>query len=183
MIAKGSTQLIVIFIIIATIIISLFGFLFYQNQLLSQKIDNSNPPTTTPPQQSLVGPTVTTRSPIIPTVTSAPTSKPVVVFQPGGSFDTQTKSQIQSRIVDPFIDYYSETNMPIVSITVEPNTKSDPVQFPYLFDAIFTNGGNTGFVITKTNDQINWFVPECMGACQFSNAFKAKYPEIVLLSN
>ena len=178
--AKGNTVLIVIILITATVLISAFGFLFYQNQLLSQTINNSNSPTTAP-QQTLVGSIINTQPTIMPTATSMPVSKPAVVFQPGGSFDAQTKSQIQARVIDPFIDFHIDE--PIASIRIETNTKSDPILFPYLFDAIFTSGANTGFVITKTDGQINWFVPECMNNCQFSDAFKAKYPEIVSLSN
>lgn len=167
------------------------GYILYTQQQtiakLSTKIDQAGTPSTqpsvpTPDQQ--VPPTVATQpvaaSPSTATTPSAAPSKAVVVFQAEGSISAADKSQLQTRVINPILDYYEETadDSPIVSLTIEPNTNANKNEYPYLGTIIFANGGNNGFVITKKDGAIAWWVPECM-VCVFSESYKAKYPEVV----
>lgn len=112
--------------------------------------------------------------------TQQPAQKPVVVFLAEGSIPITDKSQLQQRIVNPAIEYYQESseNSAVVSITIEPNTKESKSQYPYLGTIILANGGNNGFTISKQGGSISWWAPECM-VCTFSDAYKAKYPDVV----
>lgn len=108
---------------------------------------------------------------------------PVVVIQAEGAYPPQDVLEIKERIIAPFLDYKKEVQPgQLVSFSISQNTQPSKDVYPYLADAIFKNGGNEGFVIGKTNGHINWYVPECMGGCQFSEEFSLTYPEIVKLT-
>lgn len=167
------------------------GYVLYTQQQtiakLSTKIDQADTATTTPSEiatDQLVSPTAATKQiTITPSVADTPTQTPakaVVVFQAEGSISATDKSQLQARVVNPILDYYEQTadDSPVVSLTIEPNTNANKIEYPYLGTIIFANGGNNGFVITKKDGAIAWWVPECM-VCVFSESYKAKYPEVV----
>jgi len=177
-------------LIILILVVIAGGYILYTQQQtitkLSTKIDQTSPSTSLPStvdSNQKVVPTVESQQ-IIPTQHEVPTpttlQKAVVVFQAEGSIPNLDKSQLQARIINPILDYYEETtdDSPIVSLTIEPNTNANKTEYPYLGTIIFANGGNNGFVITKKEGAIAWWVPECM-ICVFSDAYKAKYPEVV----
>lgn len=109
-----------------------------------------------------------------------PKPTPVVTYEAAGSIPEADKQQLQQRVVNPFVDYYLEhaDENELVSLTISPNTQASKVQSPYLGQAVFKNGGNSGFVIDKTNGQIQWWSVDCM-ICTFSDSYKQKYPEVV----
>ena len=117
------------------------------------------------------------------TVTPAGKKSPhtaVVVFEPPLGVEFEDKSAIQLKIVNPFLDYYADEYGEgyLVSLAISQNTQASKSEFPYLATAIFKNGGNSGFVIRKTNGEIQYWAPDCM-KCTFSASFKATYPDIV----
>lgn len=122
------------------------------------------------------------------TSTVGPTSTPkaghtaVVVFESPLSGEFADKAAIQTKIVNPFLDYYADENGEgfLVSLSIEKNLQESKTAYPYTANAIFKNGGNSGFTIAKTDGVIPWWAPDCM-KCKFSTSFKAKYPEIVKL--
>lgn len=180
--------MVVTFILVGIILFSAVAYLFYQNQKLSEKITSS----VTKTENSNSNPTINPQSSLSPqankSLSNSPTStlskKPVIVYEAEGSIPAADKTGIQSRIVDPFIDYnINEVSQPMASITISPNNNPSKTEYPYLFSAVFESGGNQGFVIGKKDGQISWWIPECLNGCQFSNAFKEKYPEIVSLAN
>lgn len=179
---KGNIILVVTFIVVGMVLFSAVGYLFYQNQKLSDKVSESQVKTT--PTPTAITTAKATPNPqlsqnITPTPTSSKTKGPVVVFEAEGSLPAGDKSGIQARIIDPFIEYQtSEIKQPVVSITISPNTNASKTEFPYLFNAIYESGGYSGFVIEKKNGQISWWFPECMNGCNLSQNFKTKYPEI-----
>lgn len=115
----------------------------------------------------------------VPTVvpTAAPSATPVVIFKSEGSIPASDKSQLQARVISPFIDYSADTRSEakLVSMTVTPKADLST----YTVDYIFSDNVNGGFVIEKTDGQIAWWLPECLGTCPFSASFKTKYPEII----
>lgn len=166
-------------ILIVVLLLSAVGAAayWYGQQTNNQAMDktvllaSSSPSATTASPQGSSAPS-TTPSP------SAAVPKPVVVFESQGSISDSDLKQLNSRIVDPIIDYYKENpSQEIVSLTISPNDKPSKNEFPYLGSIVFKNGGNSGFVIAKKDGQINWWGPDCM-VCTFSAEYKAKYPEI-----
>jgi hypothetical protein len=175
-------------LLLGVLIIAVLGggyVLYTQQQKLSElsgKLTSSEPaPSVTPtPGANVNQPISASIAPTTAPSSSPNQKKPVVVFQAEGSIPAQDKSQLQARIVNPLIEYYEETedDSEVVSITIEPNKQESKDEYPYLATAIFANGGNNGFVISKNDAGIAWWAPECM-ICVFSDAYKAKYPEVV----
>ncbi len=180
--SRGNIILVVTFIIVGTVLFSAVGYLFYQNQKLSNKVSNSQIKTTATPAATTTAkatPNPQLSQSITPTPTPSKTKGPVVVFEAEGSIPAGDKSGIQARIIDPYVEYHTnEIDQPVVSITISPNTNVSKAEFPYLFNAIYESGGYSGFVIEKKNGQISWWFPECMNGCNLSQNFKTKYPEI-----
>ncbi|HUW21469.1 MAG TPA: hypothetical protein VMW41_02255 [Candidatus Bathyarchaeia archaeon] len=61
--------------------------------------------------------------------------------------------------------------------------KKPSEEYEYSFFAVNKNGGYQSSVIYKQNEIFNYWVPERMQPCEFSQAFSGKYPEIVKLTN
>lgn len=116
----------------------------------------------------------------IPQATTQPAPTSVVVFEASGSIPTMDKTQLMQRIVEPFVDYYKEQDKDrhIVSLSIGKNTGTNGDAYPYQGKAIFSDGVNSGFLIAKKEENIDWWLPECM-QCLFSPQFSTKYPEIV----
>ena len=117
-------------------------------------------------------------------ITPAPSDTPegpLVVFLAAGSFSADEDAQIRSRVVNPFIHYYRdlEGHPPLVSFTVE--KISGVGGYPDSANAIFETGTNAGFLISASGGVVDWWLPECMVACSFSDSFRAAYPEIVAI--
>lgn len=173
-------QKIWIFILIGIVIVlvGISAFLYGQNQGVERNgaattenanIDSEN--------------VLTENLSLSPTITKE-NEAPVVVFEAEGAFPSGVVSQIRSKVVEPFIDFKKD-NQPgeLVSVQVSLNPHPSKNEFPYLLNAIYKNGGNEGFVIRQTNGVIDWYIPECLNGCQFSEEFSTKYPEIVELTN
>ncbi len=181
---RGNIVLILTFIVVGIVLFSAIGYLFYQNQKLSDKVSDSQIRITATPTATITvknSPNHQLSQNITPTSTSSQSKikSPVVVFEAEGSIPNADKLGIQSRIVDPFIEYNTnEVSQPMVSITISPNNNPSKTDYPYLFSAVFANGGNQGFVISKKDGQISWWFPECMNGCNLSQNFRTKYPEI-----
>lgn len=138
--------------------------------------------------QTAAAPAATTAAPVIATV--EPTTEPPVPVATGATTGPEVvyldvygdaQAQIRGRVVEPFILYYRTTpDYPrIVSITIE--TVPDVADYPYKAEAIFEGGGNAGWLIRVTGGVVDWWLPECMGPCPFSDEFRAAYPEIVAI--
>jgi hypothetical protein len=129
-------------------------------------------------------PAPATPEPAATEATPAPSDTPegpVVVFLAAGSFSADEDAQIRSRVVNPFTHYYRdlEGHPPLVSFTVE--KISGVAGYPYSANAIFETGINAGFLISASGGVVDWWLPECMVACSFSDSFRAAYPEIVAI--
>lgn len=183
---NGNILLIIIFSLIGVLLFAILGFLFYQNQQLVNRISDSE---TSIPASVTTAPLAEDKKTqeSLPSSTPIPSiaaKKPVVIYEAEGSIPLDDRAGIQSRIVEPFIYYHQvETNQPLASITISPNTQSSKSEFPYLFNGIFESGGYNGFVIEKKAGQIVWWVPGCMNGCNLSDTFKSKYPEIAGMAN
>lgn len=170
------------FLILVGVVIVLVGvtaFLYGQGQGLGQNGAATTENQNESAQNNNISPTNSAVSPIVTMSTNAP----AVVIEAEGAFPPQDVMEIKARVIAPYLDYKAEVQPgDLVSFKISQNPHASKNEFPYLADAIFKNGGNEGFVIGKTNGHINWYIPECLNGCQFSEAFKAKYPEIVKLT-
>lgn len=119
-----------------------------------------------------------------PTVQAVETSNVSITFAPESAFKEQDKLGITKRIVEPYQLYQRELNgtQELQTIEISQNNQASAKDFPFLFSAKFDGGVNESFVIGRQGDSFNWYVPECLGGCPFSDNFKAKYPEIVKLA-
>lgn len=103
---------------------------------------------------------------------------PVVVYEPSGLFSDKDKEELAKKVIQPFFDYNNEEEMIFIAMVIN---KDESAKYSYM--AINKNGGYESSVLTKKNDQFEYWVPDCMGPCEFSQSFKGKYPEIVKLAN
>lgn len=168
-------------IILAVVIVLLVGvgaFLFVNSNKDAKEMAQSTT-TVTPTsamQQNEVIPTVVP-SVVIPTINEAT----VVIIESEGSLSQQDISELRARVINPYVDYFKEihTEDQLATFKVIVNTQASKATYPYLADAITKKGVNEGFVIEKADGHIKWWVPECMNGCNFSDSFKAKYPEVI----
>lgn len=181
------TKVLLVFVgIVAIAALAGTGFLFMQNKQLMEQMASQNKPVVIETENSNDQPPVdvdviVSDDSAEPTPTPPPAPQPPVVFTPGGAFNNTLRAELMAKIVNPFIDYYvNDPYVQIASIEIEENTQESKVTYPYLFTALSKNGGSQGFVIRLP---IDWWIPECMGSCPFTDSFKTKYPEIVKKSN
>lgn len=168
-----------IYLIIALVVIILTGTTLYfldQNQKLQE-----NNSTTSVSITPAVSPIVT-QNETIATPTTAIDESAVVIIESEGNLPKDDISTLKARVIEPYVEYYKTGSQKLATFKVSLNTQASKIDYPYMADAIFVGGGNEGFLISKKNGQIDWWVPGCIVECQFSDVFKQKYPEIVELS-
>jgi hypothetical protein len=132
--------------------------------------------TTTP-----AGPSPTAEPPTAepPAPTETPAG-PEVVFLAAGSFSADEESQLRIRVIEPFIHYYRDLSGHPALLTLTIQKESGISGYPYSAQAVFETGINAGWLISASGGgTVDWWLPECMVACTFSDAFRAAYPEIV----
>lgn len=106
-------------------------------------------------------------------------AKAVVVFVPAGVFTDSEKAELKKKLTDPLIAY--EKN--VVAVTIEVNTPDKFVagnsDDKYLVSYIREDGVNGGFLFGSKKSGIDYWIPECLDTCQFSDEFKKNFPEVV----
>lgn len=85
------------------------------------------------------------------------------------------KKQLEDKLINPFIDYYNEDGINLVSLHI---TVPKEVGDSYTVQAIFKTGGTIGFSFGSREQEYAYWQPECMSPCNLSDAYKEKYPEI-----
>lgn len=101
----------------------------------------------------------------------------IVTFQPGGLFSAELKNELQKKLIDPYLDFYNEDGIYVVTMNI-----AAPEQGAISWSVFATNadGSYSDFLFGDKNQTIQrWWLPDCLGDCNFSNTFKGKYPEIV----
>lgn len=108
---------------------------------------------------------------------------PVVVYGRPGLLNNAPeglaeKKKLEEKFVNPYIDYYNEKKINLVAlyITVPQNIGEE-------YDVVGIFGsedlyGTQQFGFGAREGEYGYWNPECMGPCEFSESFKAKYPEI-----
>jgi hypothetical protein len=134
-------------------------------------------------EQTQAPPVVTETATIAP-ATAEPTLEPptetpqgpVVVFQ---DIFGDAEAQIRTRVVEPFVLYYRDLADYPALLTITISIVPDVAGYPYKAEAIFATGITAGFLIGVQGGLVDWWLPECMYSCGFSDAFRGAYPEIV----
>lgn len=144
---------------------------------------------TNKPEKTVISPSEKTPIPspsLVPTIIS-PTPMidknvvlPVVVYEPSGLFSPSDKEELNNKVIKPFFDYNNEKETNFIAMVISKRTAE---KYEYSFLAINKNGGYMSSVITKQNEKFDYWVPACMDVCEFSQAYKEKYPEVVKLAN
>lgn len=179
-----------ILLILFLISIGMAGWFYYQNLQFKQQIVKNKQSL-----EELKTPTTqTTLQSSIPVPTSSPDQKqvsfptlPVVVFEPplsGDQYITQ-RAEIQQKIVNPFVDYYQHfgENYLVSLIIEQQNNESLKNQYPYNLSGIMSNSATHNEALMQDSGVLSWWVPTCMGPCDYSEEFKQKYPQIVSITN
>jgi hypothetical protein len=105
-----------------------------------------------------------------------------VTFENDAVFSTAVKADITSKVINPFLDYYTEQNNAgyVKELSITKNTQKSSTEFPYMASYVFENNVKGGFLITSSAKGVGWWSPECLNSCSFSPSFASKYPEIVM---
>jgi hypothetical protein len=180
---EGHFSISTLLLIVSTIVlafVSLFLWSSYQKEketTASLKKDLSE---TIEAKQNIDATNIPAATTSLPTATPASSKdEAVVVYTPSGQFDTAEKTELQKKLVNPLLDWYKGNNTSTVSLNIE---KPNPAIAGYVYKVTYINeGGSNGGFLYGTSKPLEWWLPVCMGpdGCQFSDDFKAKYPEIV----
>lgn len=109
---------------------------------------------------------------------------PVVVFTAAGAISQDDKDAVQEMIVEPMVMYYENIDQQILTIRIEPGDFDDEGERrPESVETIMATGGSGDFLIDYDGNEIDWWIPECMGDCEYSAEFEELYPEIVEATN
>jgi len=105
---------------------------------------------------------------------------PVVVYSREGLLTATEKKNLEEKFVNPYTDYNNENedgiNLVALYIIVPKNIGEE-----YGVVGIFGSEKRYGveeFGFGKREQVYGYWQPECMGACVYSDAFKAKYPHL-----
>lgn len=127
-------------------------------------------------------------SPVLTQVISiTPPAATQSVLPPGGpttitidaelSLPPQDVTEITTRNINPFLDWQKDQHQKVTLIKVVKNGNS--ATYPYKFEYAMASGANGGYLIPRKDGHLDWFMPECLNVCSFTDSFKAKYPEII----
>ncbi len=171
---KGNVVVLVILVIGAILSLSTAIFVFVKTREIPAAQETNTMPTVTPFAFVPAGGTQNTQAPVA-------TSSAVVTIQKENELSSAIKNSLQSRVINPFLEYYKDQNGAdfVKSLTISVNTQKSATEFPYKADYVFDKNVTGGFLITVTGNTVNWWKPECLNSCSFSDSFKSKYPEIV----
>lgn len=111
--------------------------------------------------------------------------KPVVVFKPSDTFTEAERELLNTRLINPVVDYYSmERDRRIFSIVIN---KLDIDSYLYSVNISSRGDGTVGaaehmtewFFFVEKGKEIEYWQPlACLGGCKFSEEYKAKYPHV-----
>lgn len=112
---------------------------------------------------------------------SASVTLPIVGFIPDGKFTAEEKKELMEKVVNPMHDYTPEQYAAVVIEYFEPNKFLNADDKKYIITTLGEKDGQWGgFMMgSKSTGTIEWWVPECMDTCTFSDEYKSKYPEVV----
>lgn len=112
-------------------------------------------------------------------------SLPVVTFIPSGLFTDSEKEELENKIINPYADYMKENeNRELITITVRKYSEEEISKMAsyarYMYNIeVITADGYAGWLAREAGKPIEYWIPDCMGECVFSQSYEKKYPEVV----
>lgn len=169
---KGSSAVLTIILVILVIALTGLVVFFWQSYEKERELNLSR---LAAPAEAGTNKTSGVATPAsAPTATKRPT---VVVYTPNGLFNEAEITELKTKYINPFTDWNTDNNIATVSITVE---KPYPAISGYKYKVNYINeDASSGGFLYGTTTPLEWWLPECLGGCNFSDSFKAKYTEIV----
>lgn len=122
---------------------------------------------------------------VAPTVSSSDDlDLPVVVYGRAGLLNNTEEGRaekeiLEKKLVQPYIDYHNEDGIELVALHIMVPAK---VGEAYTVLGIFGSEEHYGteeFSFGVREEAYDYWEPTCMGECEYSDAFREKYPEIV----
>lgn len=90
----------------------------------------------------------------------------------------QEKKRLEEKFIQPYIDYHNEDKIYLIALHITVPTEMGS---PYEISAIFNSPNRPGiaeFNFGVRGEDYDYWYPECMDGCDFSETFKKKYPMI-----
>lgn len=109
---------------------------------------------------------------------------PVVLFNPPGIFTSEEQDLLYTRLINPLVDYYTvEQGLGIFSVIIDKSKIGDylyGVQVATRGDGkVYSKNGSMGFLFGKQGEELEYWQPQCLGDCDLSDEYLAKYPHIL----
>lgn len=109
---------------------------------------------------------------------------PIVVYSRAGLLNNTLegraeKKKLEEKLVSPYTDYNNEDGINLVALYI---TVPQSIGEEYSVVGIFGSEkqyGTEEFSFGKREREYEYWQPDCMGPCKYSDAFKARYPQIV----
>ena len=104
---------------------------------------------------------------------------PFINYVPEGIFTDEEKEQLQEKLVEPFFDFFHEDEELYIALIVEKLASADD-EGDFRFDiTTLDKYGNYGGFLYGEGKKLEWWLPDCLDSCEFSEIFEEKYPEII----
>lgn len=107
---------------------------------------------------------------------------PAIAFGRPGLLTTdegkKEKEILEKKLINPYIDYKNDTGELISMFITVPENIGEPYDVVAIFKGENLNG-HEGFLFGKREQEYDYWKPDCMGECEFTDEYKAKYPEVV----
>jgi len=104
---------------------------------------------------------------------------PFIKYVPEGIFTDDEKEQLQEKLVEPFFDFYHEEEISYIAFIIEKLISADD-EGDYRFDIqTLDKNGNYGGFLYGEGKKLEWWLPDCLDGCEFSEKFEEEYPEII----
>jgi len=122
--------------------------------------------------------------PICETKTELEINLPAIRFIPG-TFSDKEKEDLMEKVINPFIDFEKDSYVEnrIISIAINKYSDSELVKMQdpkYMYNiSVIYEEGYGGWLERKVGEPIDYWVPDCMDECEFSEEFQKKYPKVV----
>ncbi|MDD3498288.1 MAG: hypothetical protein PHH24_02130 [Candidatus Moranbacteria bacterium] len=109
---------------------------------------------------------------------------PAIRFIPA-IFSDEEREELTEKVINPFIEFEKESYVEngIISIAVNKYSDSELAEmkdpkYIYKIDVVYHEGWG-GWLEREAGEKIDWWVPDCLDGCEFSDEFKERYPEVV----
>jgi hypothetical protein len=104
-------------------------------------------------------------------------SSPEIITLNEDALLDQDREYLETHLIEPFTLYYENpaiTNLLSLTITVP-----DAFREPYKIEANFSGGEEAGLLFGSFGEVTEYWMPECMDTCPYSEEFKAAYPSLL----